>query len=452
MSSPVSLPPREVAQVLGLLRWLLITIFVVLGYVVLSYLAGVLGPILAALGIAYLLNPVLERLVRQGMSRALGAGLLIATFITVVAAAITMFAPVAVRQLHEFVVSLPQFVDNLGAWTKQNLGIELPSDWKAYVTSDSMSAKLSQASGPLSRIAGAAVGGVFSALAVGAELLLIPVFSFYFLADWPNLLRRIDHMIPPRRRADIRELAREIDRVVAGWVRGQANVTMILAVLYAIGFTVVGMPLSLPIGLAVGALTVIPFIGTFVGASLAVLVTLAAGGSAETVALVGAVIGVLHLLEAAVLTPKIVGHRVGLSESGALLAVVAGGKLLGFVGVVLAVPIAATTAVLMRYVVRYYEHTAFFGHESDADVVITPAMALIMPGVVLGAKVVDAGAAAELSPARDAAAEGDAGGDKGGDKAAQPASRPATDEWMFEPELPLGPSGAPRAITQEDKP
>src|SRR6185295_7872768 len=124
----------------------------------------------------------------------------------------------------------------------------------------------------------------------------------------------------------------------------------------------------------VGLLTVIPFVGTFVGASIALLVTLAAGGGAETAGLVAGVIVVLHLLEAAVLTPKIVGHRVGLSESGALLAVVAGGKLLGFVGVVLAVPIAATTAVLVRYAIRYYEHTSFFGHESDADIVITPAM------------------------------------------------------------------------------
>src|SRR5689334_10886746 len=95
--------------------------------------------------------------------------------------------------------------------------------------------------------------------------------------------------------------------------------------------------------------------------------------------MVGAVILVLHLLEAGVLTPKIVGHRVGLGEASALLAVVAGGKLLGFVGVVLAVPIAATFAVLVRYAVRYYETTAFFGHESDADIEVTPAMALIMP-------------------------------------------------------------------------
>jgi predicted PurR-regulated permease PerM len=219
--------------------------------------------------------------------------------------------------------------------------------------------------------------GILGAL---AEMLLVPVFAFYFLADWPNLLRRIDHMVPPRRRATVRELARRIDGVISNWVRGQAIVTSILAVLYAIGFSIVGMPLSVPIGLLVGALTVIPFVGTAVGAGIAALVTLGSGGSMQTLAMVGGVIVVLHLLEAAVLTPKIVGHRVGLSESAALLAVVAGGKLLGFVGVVLAVPIAATVAVLVRYAVRYYETTSFFGRESDADVVITPSMALIMPG------------------------------------------------------------------------
>jgi hypothetical protein len=195
------------------------------------------------------------------------------------------------------------------------------------------------------------------------------------------------------------------------------------------------MPLSLPIGLLVGTLTVIPFVGTFVGASIALLVTLASGGGLQMVGLVAGVILCLHLLEAAVLTPKIVGHRVGLSESGALLAVVAGGKLLGFVGVVLAVPIAATTAVLVRYAVRFYEHTAFFGHESDADVVITPAMALIMPGVVPGAKVAGAPPAQiepELPPERS-------------------ALDLSADEWMFEAELPLGPPGR-GTRTEPDEP
>ena len=150
----------------------------------------------------------------------------------------------------------------------------------------------------------------------------------------------------------------------------------------------------MPIGFVVGALTIIPFIGTFVGAALALLVVITGGGNASILGGIAIVFVVLHLLEAAILTPKIVGHRVGLSESGALLAVVAGGKLLGFVGVVLAVPIAATFAVLARYFVRYYERTDFFGRESDADVVITPAMALIIPGKAWVPMVWEAGSAA----------------------------------------------------------
>ena len=195
---PLSLPPRDSVQVLGLLRWLLIMVFVVLGYFVLSYLAAVLAPILTALGIAYLLNPVLERLVHRGVSRAVGAGLLLITFVAVLAITITFFAPTVAHQLSEFVTNLPQFVENLMVWTKQHVGIELPSVWKEYVASDHLQSVLSDASGPLREIATAAVGGVFSVLGVFAELLLIPVFSYYFLTDWPNLLRRIDHMVPPR--------------------------------------------------------------------------------------------------------------------------------------------------------------------------------------------------------------------------------------------------------------
>jgi predicted PurR-regulated permease PerM len=406
-------------------------VFVVLAYFVLSYLAAVLAPILTAFGIAYLLNPLLERLVKRGASRAVGAGLLLATFVAILAIGITFLAPTVAHQLSEFVASLPRFFDNLSAWTRQHFNVEIPSDWKAYITTDHLRDTLGEVSGPVRELASAAVGGVFSVLGVLAELLLIPVFSFYFLTDWPNILRRLDHMIPPRRRADVREVARDIDRVVAGWVRGQAIVTTTLAILYASGFTLIGMPLSLPIGLLVGGLTVIPFVGTFVGASIALLVTLADGGGAQMIGMVAGVILCLHLLEAAVLTPKIVGHRVGLSESGALLAVVAGGKLLGFVGVVLAVPIAATTAVLVRYAVRFYEHTTFFGHESDADVVITPAMALIMPGVIPSAKAVGADRKSEVAPGAEPAL-------------ARPAGGSTAEEWMFDSELSLGPPGAAR--------
>lgn len=370
--------PRELTQVLVLVRWLLILLFIVLGWVVLAYLAHVLAPILAALGIAYLLNPVVEWLRAYGLSRTLATGLVLVSFLATIAVALTLAIPAIIEQVSDFARDLPSFILNLSGWAQKRFGVEVPSDWTQNLTQE-VTALLGNVSGPLRHLAVVALGGVFAVLAVLAEMLLVPVFAFYFLADWPNLWRRLDHMVPPRRRETIRELLRQIDNVVSNWVRGQAIVTSILAVLYAICFTAVGMPLSVPIGLLVGALTVIPFVGTVVGAGIAALVTLGAGAGMQTLALVGVVILVLHLLEAAVLTPKIVGHRVGLGEASALLAVVAGGKLLGFVGVVLAVPIAATIAVLVRYAIRYYETTSFFGHESDADVDVTPAMALIMP-------------------------------------------------------------------------
>lgn len=367
-------------QVLGLLRWLLIVLFVVIGYVVLAYLAHVLAPILAALGIAYLLNPVVERVQRRGLGRAAASGIVLVSFLAVLVLGLIIAVPAVADQLTEFAHNLPRFLDNLSGWARERFGFDIPADWRSYLESDQVRSALGNATGPLRAFATAALGGVFSVLAVLAEMLLVPVFAFYFLADWPDFWRRLDHMVPPRRRANIRELVRQIDGVVSNWVRGQAIVTGILAVLYAIAFTAVGMPLSVPIGLVVGALTVIPFVGTLVGAVIAVLVTLGGGAGVQTLVMVGGVIVVLHLLEAAVLTPKIVGHRVGLGEASALLAVVAGGKLLGFVGVVLAVPIAATFAVLVRAAIRYYESTAFYGRESDADVVVPPAMAMILPG------------------------------------------------------------------------
>ena len=433
MQTPSS-TPRELGQVLVLVRWLLILLFVVVGWGVLAYLAHVLAPILAALGIAYLLNPVVAWLGDRGVARSLAAGLVLVLFLSTIVLGITLAVPAIAEQVSDFARDLPAFAQNLTSWIEERFGVEVPHDWKQYLSSDEARSAFGDASGPLRDIAAAALGGVFSVLAVLAEMLLVPVFAFYFLADWPNLWRRLDRMVPPRRRETVRELMRQIDGVISNWVRGQAIVTSILAVLYAIAFTVVGMPLSVPIGMLVGALTVIPFVGTIVGAGIAALVTLGTGAGLETLAMVGGVILVLHLLEAGVLTPKIVGHRVGLGEASALLAVVAGGKLLGFVGVVLAVPIAATFAVLVRYAIRYYETTTFFGHESDADIEVTPAMALIMPAWPWTWTGTGFGEPSARSVVEAIALETE-------------AAAAAGDGAAFDPEL--GPAGAPHAAAAE---
>lgn len=367
-------------RVLAMLRWLLIVVFVILGYITLKYVAVIMAPLIAALAIAYLLHPVLEALVARGLSRTLGAALLLIGFLGSLGLGIAAAVPRVVSELGLFAEQLPGFLGNVSAWLGEHLGITLPSDWTAYLSGEEVKGMMSEASGPLRRLAAAALGGMFGLLSVLGEALLIPVFAFYFLVDWTGVVVKIQSIIPPRRRARVLEVLRQIDEVVSGWVRGQAIVTLILAVLYAVAFSIIRMPLAVPIGLVVGILTVIPFVGTVVGAGIALVITLASDGGGVAMALkVGGIIGILHLLEAAFLTPKIVGHRVGLSEASALFAVLAGGKLLGFVGVVLAVPLAATVGVLVRHAIALYEATDFYGKESDAQVPVSPAMDAVLP-------------------------------------------------------------------------
>src|SRR5436190_5322709 len=207
--------PRELGQVLALLRWLLILLFVVLAWTVVAYLAHVLAPILAALGIAYLLNPVVEWLGARGLGRTPAAGLVLVAFLAVIVTGITFAVPAIADQVSDFARDLPAFVQNLSGWVEKRFGIEVPRDWKQYLTSDEARSAIGDASGPLRELAAAALGGVFSVLGVLAEMLLVPVFAFYFLADWPNVWRRLDHMVPPRRRENLRELMRQIDGVVS---------------------------------------------------------------------------------------------------------------------------------------------------------------------------------------------------------------------------------------------
>ncbi len=377
MSEPTPPSRRSLVDdplIFSMVRWLLILVFVVIGWWVLSTLAAILAPVLAAFGIAYLLDPVLEKMVARGMSRAVAATILLFGFLGAIIGLGIVLVPQAITQIAHFIDNLPEMIENASIEIGQRTGFDLQS----HLNAEELQAMLEQAAGPLQHIAEVAVGGAFAVLGFLAEMLLVPVFAYYFLLDWKHIKARLTRIIPPRKRGKVLDLLAEVDGVVAGWVRGQAIVTSLLAILYAIAFWIVGVPLAIPIGLLVGGLTIIPFVGTFVGAGITLIVLMLNGSAADVYIKVTGIFVVLHLLEAAVLTPKIVGHKVGLSESAALFAVVAGGKLLGFVGILLAVPIAATIAVLLRHAVRYYEGSSFFGTEDEALVRVNPAMALVM--------------------------------------------------------------------------
>jgi predicted PurR-regulated permease PerM len=375
-----------VRRVINMVKWLLYMVFVVIGFLILRRLAPVLTPVFAAAGIAYLLDPLVDRLVARGFQRVWAVTLLLVLFLGSVTTLVIVFAPLMVAEAAAFVRDLPDMVENTIDWAalifQLDIDPELRAHWPEYLRSEEFTAVLKEAAGPMSGMLLAVIGGFFSFLGFLAELLLIPVFAFYFLLDWNHMVARVRTMIPPRYRANVVSVVSEIDSVVSSWIRGQFTVVAVLAVLYAICFFLLGVRLGVTVGLIVGLLTIIPFVGTFVGAAItALLLLLDWGGpkemlfvsitSTQQLVLVGLVFVVLHLIEAAVLTPKLVGKRVGLGEVGALFAVVAGGQLLGFTGVLLAMPIAASVAVLIRRLVRYYEDSVFYGAR-DLDTSIMP--------------------------------------------------------------------------------
>ena len=394
-------PPRFVVRTLvndpliaSLVRWLLIIITVYVAWSALAYLAAILWPVVVALAVAYMLDPVLERLVTRGMSRAMAARLLLLLFAGGIAAIATVVVLYVPAQVQHFIDGLPAMLARAHELSMEYFQFDLQS----HLNADELRGILENTLGPVDHLAALALGGAFSILALVVELLLVMLFAYYLLLEWSSITGRLMRIVPPRRRTYVSDVFAEIDNVVSGWVRGQAIVTGLLAMFYAVAFWAIGVPLAIPLGLVVGGLTIIPFIGTFVGLAVTSVVVVLnwpdpgawqlgtdlawnahSGVTGATLAgAVGGVFVVLHLLEAAVLTPKIVGHKVGLSESAALFAVLAGGKLLGFIGILLAVPLAATAAVLIRHAVRRYEKTHFFGEEADAIVPVTPAMALMM--------------------------------------------------------------------------
>ncbi|HWN66834.1 MAG TPA: AI-2E family transporter, partial [Haliangium sp.] len=241
MTAPNETPPQIDVHVIGqrrilsMVRWLLYLVFVVIAYMVLSRLAPVLAPLLAAAGIAYLLDPLVDWLEARGMRRVLAVGLLMIAFIGVITGCVLVLTPLIAHEVTRFVQELPGMVDSATGWV-EGYGYDVPDRWQDYLKSEQMSSVLHQVAGPATSFAAAALGSFFGLLGTLAEILLVPVFAFYFLLDWDHLVARVRQGIPPRHRAPVFSIVGEIDSVISSWIRGQFTVVAIQALLYAACF------------------------------------------------------------------------------------------------------------------------------------------------------------------------------------------------------------------------
>ena len=352
-SAAAHLPPRatrnqRIALLVGLLvaAWLALQLF-----------ASVLLPFVAAAGIAYVLDPPTRRLTRMGMRRSLATTVMILAMILATLLFALLLYPLIVVQLGLLIGRIPQYVSLLQGWAGEMM-TNLQDSFGRDVVNDKVRDLVSgQAGAMLSYLVPAISGVIGSGFAIFNVLTLIvvtPIVAFYLLRDWPRVVSKIDGWLPYRYRDVIRAQAREVDRILSAWVRGQALCCLILALYYAVALTGVGLDLGLIVGLAAGVLSFIPYVGSITGGVASLGLAMAQFQDWRGVIMVGVVLVVGQILEGYVIYPRFLGDRVELPAVWVIFALFAGGAAFGFLGVMLAVPVAATIGVLCRFWLRRY--------------------------------------------------------------------------------------------------
>jgi predicted PurR-regulated permease PerM len=339
---------QRVALVVGLL---------VVAWLALQLFASVLAPFVAAAGIAYVLDPPTTRLTRFGIGRGLAALLMILGLLAVVLLFALLLYPLILQQIGLLLGRIPQYVQLLQRWAsavltdlQQNFGSDVVNDKLRDLVSSQAGNMLSFIAASLTSVTGAGFA-IFNVLTLAV---VTPVVGFYLLRDWQRVIRMVDSWLPHRYADVIRAQAREVDRILSAWVRGQALCCIILALYYASALTVAGLDLGLIVGIAAGLLSFIPYVGSITGGVTALGLALAQFPQWRGVIVVGAVLVCGQILEGYVIYPRFLGDRVELPAVWVIFALFAGGAAFGFLGVMLAVPVAATIGVLCRFWLRRY--------------------------------------------------------------------------------------------------
>ena len=333
--------------------WLLgLVVFVLLVYV----LRSVLLPFVAAMAIAYFLDPLADRLENWKCSRTVATLLIMLLFFAVVIVILLLLFPLLQSQIAGFAVRVPGYLES----ARLKISPLLEHIW-ANLTDEEVQ-KLKEAAGAQAGNVFKIVGGVFKqvwnkgmALFELLSLIVItPIVAFYLLRDWDKIVRRIDGWLPTKQAPTIRALVVKIDDTIAGFVRGQASVCFVLALYYGLALSLVGLEFGLIIGLIAGLISFIPYVGASLGLIGGVALAYAQFPTLLPIGLVAGVFIIGQVMESYALTPKLVGERVGLHPVWIIFALMAGGALFGFTGMLLAIPVAAVIGVLTRFTLTQY--------------------------------------------------------------------------------------------------
>jgi predicted PurR-regulated permease PerM len=342
-------------------------------------LAPILSPFAFALILAWLGDPLVDRIERSGRSRNTAVALVFTMMALLVLAGLLILVPLLERQITTLVASLPKYRDWLMAtalpWVERRTGFEITDSLDFTHFAQLVRENWDQAGGVATTMLGYLSRSGSAVLAMVANIALLPVIAFFFLRDWDLLVDRVASLVPRNHLPTVARLARESSDVLGAFLRGQLLVMLVLGVMYGLGLWAVGLDLGILIGLIAGLLTFVPYLGPASGILLGVIAALVQYGDWQHVAGVLAVFGVGQVIESYVLTPKFVGDRIGLHPVAVIFAVLAGGQLFGFLGMLLALPVAAVVNVLLRYAQERYRHSKLYVGESAPDPLADPHLA-----------------------------------------------------------------------------
>ncbi|MBV4503375.1 AI-2E family transporter [Pseudomonas sp. BW13M1] len=339
--------------------------------VLLYFLHNILSPFLVGILLAYLADPLVDRLERLGLSRTWGVVVVFSLFTLIFLALLLVLVPMLAKQLVRLYELAPQMLDWLQhvalPWVQSRLGLA-DGFWKFDKIKAAIGEHMGQTTDIISVLLSQATASSLALIGWLANLVLIPVVGFYLLRDWDLMMAKLRSLLPRQREPQVVGLAGECHEVLGAFVRGQLLVMLALGVIYSTGLMLVGLELGLLIGMLAGLAAIVPYMGFIIGIGAALVAGLFQfGGELYPMLGIVAVFMVGQALEGMVLTPLLVGDRIGLHPVAVIFAILAGGELFGFTGVLLALPVAAVIMVLLRHVHDLYKESDMYAGEIDPE-------------------------------------------------------------------------------------
>ncbi len=315
--------------------------------------------------LAYILDPIVERMTLRGAPRAVAVVLVLLLLLAALVGLALVVGPLFYKETSALLEKLPALLDWLGSnaapWVKAHFDVDLQFD---VATLKSLAREAFAGNEDLVKRVLRSLGlGSLALFAFVANLLLVPVVLFYLLRDWNRVLAGVDELVPRRIHAKVRTMAAEMDRVLAEWLRGETLVVLLMGTYYVSALWIVGLEFALPIGVLTGLAVIVPYVGIVLGVFLATAAALLQFGTLSGLLWVWLAIGIGQALEGMLLTPLIVGHRIGLHPVAVIFALLAFGQLFGFFGVLIALPASAALLVGLRHLRSAYVGGPLYGRE-----------------------------------------------------------------------------------------